>query len=139
MIAGNVRDVRQALFAELTYHTAYDPMRAIRTERHAYIRSFADRPLHLPVHVDASPTKDLLRDSGYFEARRPPEMLFDLVNDPWERSNLASDPACASVRGELQDRLERWLHATGDPLLHGEVAAPTGAILTPFDAYAPEG
>ena len=99
MVAGAVRDVRQELFAELTYHTAYDPMRGIRTARHTYIRSFADRPLHLPAHVDASPTKDLLRDRGYFEPRRPPELLFDLERDPEERTNLADDPAYAQRPG----------------------------------------
>lgn len=138
IVAGGARDVRQELFAELTYHTSYDPMRAIRTERHKYIRSFADRPLHLPAHVDASPTKDLLREGGYFEPRRPPELLFDLVNDPWERTNLAGDRTFAGVRDSLRDRLERWMRATGDPLLHGEMAAPAGATLTPADAYNPE-
>jgi N-sulfoglucosamine sulfohydrolase len=139
LVAGGVRAVRQELFAELTYHTSCDPMRGIRTERHKYIRSFSDRPLHLPAHVDSSPTKDLLRDRGYFEQRRPPEMLFDLVHDPLERTNLAGDPTYASVRDSLRDRLERWMRATGDPLLDGEVVAPAGATLTPVDAYAPEG
>jgi N-sulfoglucosamine sulfohydrolase len=138
IVTGEVRNVRQELFAELTYHTTYDPMRAIRTERYKYIRSFSDRPLHLPAHVDAGPTKDLLRERGFFEQRRPPEMLFDLVHDPLEQTNLAGDPTCASVRASLRDRLERWMQATGDPLLDGEVAAPAGATLTPVDAYAPE-
>jgi N-sulfoglucosamine sulfohydrolase len=139
IIAGGARDVRQELFSELTYHTSYDPMRAIRTERHKYIRSFADRPLHLPAHVDASPTKDLLRDDGYFEPRRPPELLFDLMNDPWERTNLAGDLTFAGVRDMLRDRLERWMRATDDPLLDGDVAAPVGATLTPIDSYSPDG
>ena len=138
IVNGGVRDVRQEVFAELTYHTTYDPMRAIRTERHKYVRSFADRPLHLPAHVDASPTKDLLRDRGFFEPRRPAEMLFDLAHDPLERTNIAGDPSSASVLDSLRDRLERWMRATGDPLLAGEVAAPAGAIITPVDAYAPE-
>jgi arylsulfatase A-like enzyme len=139
LVAGEVREVRRELFAELTYHTAYDPMRAVRTERYSYVRSFAERPLHLPAHVDASLTKDLLRDAGYFEQRRPPEMLFDLVDDPWERNNLAGDPTHASVRDALRDRLERWMQATGDPLLTGAVAAPAGATLTSADAYDPGG
>ena len=139
IVSGGARDVRQEVFAELTYHTAYDPMRSLRTERYKYVRSFADRPLHLPAHVDASPTKDLLRDRGFFEARRSPEMLFDLEHDPLERTNLAGDPAAAIVRDELRHRLERWMLLTGDPLLDGEVAAPAGATLTPADSYAPDG
>ena len=139
MVAGSARDVREELFAELTYHTAYDPMRGVRTARHKYVRSFADRPLHLPAHVDASPTKDLLRDRGYFEPRRPPELLFDLERDPEERTNLAGDPAYARVQDALRDRLDGWMRATGDPLMRGEVAAPAGATLTPAEAYGPEG
>jgi arylsulfatase A-like enzyme len=139
MVAGDARAVRQELFADLTYHTAYDPMRAVRTERHKYIRSFADRPLHLPAHVDASPTKDVLRDQGHFTSRRPSEMVFDLARDPLERTNLADDPAIASVQSTLRHRLEDWMRTTDDPLLVGDVAAPDGAMLTPIDAYAPEG
>ena len=137
MVTGAVREVRHELFAELTYHTAYDPMRGIRTARHKYVRSFAERPLHLPAHVDAGPTKDLLRDRGYFEPRRPPELLFDLVDDPLERTNLAGDATYSRVQRSLRQSLERWMQATGDPLLDGPVAAPVGATLTPVDAYAP--
>jgi arylsulfatase A-like enzyme len=139
MVAGDARDVRTDLFAELTYHTAYDPMRAVRTERHAYIRSFADRPLHLPAHVDASPTKDLLRERGYFEARRPRELLFDVAHDPLERTNLVGDPAHAASLADLRSRLDGWMRATDDPLLGGEVPAPPGAVLTPADSYTADG
>jgi arylsulfatase A-like enzyme len=137
MVAGAAREVRTELFAELTYHTAYDPMRALRTERHTYIRSFADRPLHLPAHVDAGPTKDLLHERGYFEARRPREMLFDLEHDPLERTNLVGDPSQAATLADFRSRLERWMRATVDPLLDGDVPTPPGAALTPADSYAP--
>ena len=129
--------MRQEVFAELTYHTTYDPMRAIRTDRYKYIRSFADRPLALPTHVDPSPTKDLLRDQGYFAWRRPAEMLFDLAHDPLERSNLAGQPGYAAVQAELRARLDEWLRATGDSLLDGDIPAPLGAIITPVDSYEP--
>lgn len=137
MVAGGARSIRPMHLAELTFHTAYDPMRLIRTEQYAYIRSFAERPFHLPAHVDASPTKDLLRERGYFEARRPSELLFDLAHDPWQQTNLADDPAHASVRAVLGDLLERWMRTTGDPLLDGTVPAPPGATLTPADSYEP--
>ncbi|MFN8636811.1 MAG: sulfatase [Chloroflexota bacterium] len=139
MVAGRVRDVRQELFAELTYHTAYDPMRAVRTARHKYVRSFADRPLHLPAHVDASPTKELLRERGYFEARRPLEQLFDLADDPLEQTNLAASSDAATVLSALRERLAHWMQVTGDPLLAGTVHPPAGAIVTPADSYEPEG
>jgi hypothetical protein len=59
--------------------------------------------------------------------------------DQVARADLAGDPICSRVRDLLRDLLERWMHATGDPLLDGEVAAPAGATLTPVDSYALEG
>lgn len=40
--------------------------------------------------------------------------LFDLTRDPDELRNLADDPAHASVRAELRERLLRWMLDTGD-------------------------
>ncbi len=137
LVQGAAKSVRDEIFAELTYHTTYDPMRGVRTERYKYVRSFADRPFSLPTHVDPSPTKDLLRDQGYFERRRPSEMLFDLERDPLEQTNLATDPEYRSVLDDLRASLERWMRETGDPLLGGDVAPPDGATITPVDSYEP--
>jgi arylsulfatase A-like enzyme len=137
LLRGTETAVRDAVFAELTYHTAYDPMRALRTTRYKYIRSFADRPLSLPAHVDPGPTKDLLRDQGFFAQPRPREMLFDLDCDPLEQRNVAGAPTYAAALADLRARLERWMADTGDPLLRGDIAAPPGAIVTPPDSYEP--
>ncbi|MFM8763808.1 MAG: sulfatase-like hydrolase/transferase, partial [Spartobacteria bacterium] len=50
---------------------------------------------------------------------RPEEILFDLVFDPHEANNLASDPGHAAVLAEMRARLARWMKETGDPLLSG--------------------
>jgi N-sulfoglucosamine sulfohydrolase len=137
LLNGSTTSVRDEIFAELTFHTAYDPMRGLRTLRHKYIRSFAERPLSLAAHVDPSPTKDLLRDQGYFNQPRPREMLFDLHTDPLEQINLAGDPAHAVILTSMQARLDRWMEETGDPLRHGDIAPPPGAIVTPPGSYEP--
>jgi N-sulfoglucosamine sulfohydrolase len=36
--------VRSEIFSELTYHAAYEPQRAIRTDRFKYVRRFDDDP-----------------------------------------------------------------------------------------------
>ena len=40
--------------------------------------------------------------------------LFDLQNDPYEITNLASDAGYASVKQQLFDRLVQWRNETGD-------------------------
>lgn len=137
LVKGSAASVRDVIYGELTYHTAYDPQRAIRTERYKYIRSFAERPESLPTHVDPSPTKDFLRDQGYFQRPRAPEQLYDLVADPGEQRNLAADPATPEILRDLRRRLVRWMKETGDPLLNGEIRPPEGATVTPLDSYDP--
>ena len=45
------------------------------------------------------------------------EQLFDVVNDPDELRNLASDPAHAATVAELRTRLAAWQRDQHDPLL----------------------
>lgn len=43
--------------------------------------------------------------------------LFDMVNDPWETRNLASDPKYTSIKNDLMQRLQQIRMELGDPLL----------------------
>jgi arylsulfatase A-like enzyme len=124
-----VAQVRDELFAELTYHAAYDPQRAIRTRRHKLIRHFADRLEPVLPNVDDSPSKDLLVAAGWGRDPRPREELYDLLMDPGEMRNLAGSAACADVEAELAGALEAWMRDTDDPLLDGPVAPPPGATV----------
>ena len=123
---GQTHEIRDELFAELTYHVAYDPQRAIRTKRHKYIRHFGERLEPVLPNVDDSPSKDLLVAAGWGSHPRPREELYDLLMDPGEMRNVADDPRYADVHAELGDRLHAWMHETDDPLLDGPVPVPPG-------------
>jgi N-sulfoglucosamine sulfohydrolase len=125
--------VNDAIFAELTYHAAYEPQRAIRTRRWKYIRRFGDRLRPVLPNVDDSPSKDLLLAAGWGERELPREALFDLLFDPQEAANLIGSPRAAGAEAELRERLESWMRETGDPLLDGPVPAPPGAELNSAD------
>ena len=137
LVLGEADRVRDHLLVEQTFHAAYDPMRGVRTERWKYIRSFEKRPYSFPPNVDPGPTKNLLRDRGYFNRPRPEELLFDLDADPIEQHNLADDPTYAQTVAELRELVMRKMREDGDPLLHGPVPLPPGAIVTPPDSYEP--
>ena len=57
-----------------------------------------------------------VRTSRYMYARTEsaPWVLYDLEKDPDEMTNLATDPASASLRQELEARLAKWMKDTGD-------------------------
>jgi len=134
-------EVRDELFAELTYHAAYDPMRAIRTRRHKLIRHFGERLLPVLPNVDDSPSKDLLVAAGWAEQPRPRLELYDLLADPIEMRNLAYDEAFSETLDALSARLDAWMEETRDSLLDGPVPVPLGGVvndpagLSPHEPY----
>jgi len=109
------------VFAEITFHAAYEPQRAVRTRRYKYIRRY-ERPVI--ANIDDSPSKDYLLAHGLAERDAPSEQLYDLVFDPNEAHDIAgSEPEIAA---ELRARLQAWMEETGDPLLSGPVAPAPG-------------
>ncbi|HEX5989595.1 MAG TPA: sulfatase [Solirubrobacterales bacterium] len=129
LVRGEVDSLHDAIFAETTYHAAYQPHRAIRTERWKYIRRFDEYPHPVLANCDDSESKALLVAAGWGDLELPEEQLYDLVLDPQEGSNLAGDPTKAEVLAELRKRLEAWMRETEDPLLEGPIDPPEGAIV----------
>jgi N-sulfoglucosamine sulfohydrolase len=127
LVSGETDALREELFAEMTWHAAYEPQRAVRTERFKYIRRFGERDRPVLANCDDSPSKSLLIREGWAERRVPFEQLYDLVFDPNEAANLAEDPDHRDVLDDLRGRLERWMRETEDPLLHGDPEPPPGA------------
>lgn len=129
LVRGKVESLHDAIFAETTFHAAYQPHRAIRTERWKYIRRFDEYPHPVLANCDDSESKTLLVAAGWGKQEVPEEQLYDLVFDPQEGNDLAGDPARAEVLADLRGRLEAWMRETEDPLLDGPVAPPEGAIV----------
>ena len=137
LVRGEGDSVRDAVFGEITFHAAYEPQRAVRTERHKYIRRFVDGPPVL-ANTDDSTTKDLMIDLGWADRPVDSEQLYDLRLDPNEARNLAADPAYAGLRDQLAARLDEWMADTADPLRDGPVPAPGGVLLNSADQRSAE-
>jgi N-sulfoglucosamine sulfohydrolase len=129
LVRGETGRLHEAIFAETTYHAAYQPHRAVRTERWKYIRRFDDYEHPILANCDDSASKDLLVKAGWGEQIVPEEQLYDLVLDPAEGANLAADPAHGEALEEMRGRLDAWMRETEDPLLDGPVPPPPGAIV----------
>lgn len=112
---------RERIFAEMTWHDMYNPVRAIRTERFKYIRSFWHLPkVYLPTDVFASESGREVRER-YSVPTRPYEELYDLKETPQEDENVVHEPRHEDVRVDLSRQLHAWMEATDDPLLNGPV------------------
>jgi N-sulfoglucosamine sulfohydrolase len=138
LVNEQAEEIRDAIFAEKTYHVAYEPERCVRTHRWKYIRRFAERSKPVLANTDDGPSKALLLANGWAQRQIPNEQLYDLVFDPNEANNLADEPSLSNVLEELRERLDAWMQATHDPLLDGPVPAPKGAELNDPDQLSPQ-
>ena len=133
-------EANSEIFAELTYHGYYKPMRCVRTDRYKYIRHFSPAVNHMV-------PSDVMRGGAYRDnldlilgyRRTRYEELFDLTEDRDETVDLLSPAgeaadqragrrqaaAVEGVREDLSRRLAVWMRETGDPILDGGIPSPS--------------
>lgn len=138
LLRGSAQEVRDEVFAEVTYHAAYEPQRAVRTRRWKFIRRYGEHTGPVLPNCDDGPSKRLWLDAGWRERPEAREQLYDLVFDPAEQHDLAADPGAATVLDEMRARLDAWMERTADPLLKGRVPAPAGAEVNAADGLSPD-
>ncbi len=104
-----------------------DMIRAVRTQQYKYIRNFLPDRSHAQPnqYKDGKPFIAHMRElyaggklkaetALYFQPTRPVEELYDLVNDPWEMTNLAADPKYSDLLAEMRANLWQTSQQTGD-------------------------
>lgn len=138
LVHGGASEIHDEIFAEVNYHAAYEPKRAVRTQRWNYIRRFGDREHPVLPNCDDGLSKDLWVSNGWKSRLDPREQLYDTLFDPAERYNLAADPAYRATLTEMRGRLDAWMKRTSDPLLEGPVKAPAGAVVNDPDGLSPK-
>ncbi len=106
----------------------FDRIRCVRTKRFKYIRNFFPNlpytqpnlykrrqyPVLTLLEVLYAQGKLAAEQSRFMAPCRPPEELYDLVNDRYELHNLAEDPKYQTVLKELRATLNKWIEETGD-------------------------
>lgn len=138
VLRGARAEVNDEIYSEVTYHAAYEPKRAIRTQRYKYIRHFGDRRTPVLPNCDDGLSKDVWLEAGWKGQYVAPEQLYDLVFDPNETHNLVEQGAMRTVLGDLRQKLNQWMFGTEDPLLKGPVAPPPGATYNDPDGVSPK-
>ena len=110
------------IFAEINFHTSYEPIRAVRTDRYKYIRYFDTTHLKInPSNTDTSLSKGFYMDYDYTNYKKDEEALYDTYYDPDEKNNLINDPELQDVVEELRKKLYDFQVRTNDPILEGKL------------------
>lgn len=138
LIDGTVDSVRDEVFAELNFHSAFEPLRAVRTNRYKLIKRYDGRTHHVLPNVADGGSKEYFLAHGWNDQPPPAEALYDLATDGYERTNRLDDPALTSIRDDLRQRLDGWMRETNDPLVgrlpgNDVLEPPSGAILNSPD------
>jgi arylsulfatase A-like enzyme len=139
ILNGNINEVNSEIFAEVTYHASYEPMRCIRTERYKLIRRYDYHNGFVPANTDDGKSKQFLMAAGVMSRPIAREMLFDLYLDPLERENMINDSTYISVYSDLSARLSDCMERTNDPLVpvNHRVPAPNGAKVNKLTCLQP--
>lgn len=109
------------------------PIRTISDGTHRYIRNLRPDEIYIEKHLMGVQGDGTL-NNGYWGTwvfqswnkpeiydlikrytQRPAEQLYRTADDPYEMVNLADDPGMAEIKLRLNDELDRWLKAQGDP------------------------
>ena len=119
--------VDEYIFAEINFHTSYEPVRCVRTDRYKYIKYYDEtwNKVNLS-NIDESVPKTFLMNNGLKERVKYREGLFDLYFDPTEKNNLAADPAYKDILEKLQKVLYDKQVETADPILKGALEIKKG-------------
>lgn len=123
LLQGDFYKPNRMIFAEKTYHTAYEPMRGVRTSTHKLICNFeSGSKIDVPddVRLGLIYPQMLPQITG----QRGIIELYDLHADPQEHLNLAGRPEIATEERVLRNELRRWMEQTDDPLLNWPLPSP---------------
>ena len=138
-LTGTQPEVNEAIFSEVTFHASYEPKRSVRTKRWKYIRHFNGRATAVLPNCDDGPSKTFWLEHGWqHEPLIANEELYDLVFDPMEHTNLASDLRAKTSLEEMRSRLNQWMRQTNDPLLAGPVPLIRGGRVVDPNAISPK-
>jgi hypothetical protein len=131
VIERQAREIREELFAEVNFHSTYEPKRCIRIQRWKSIRYFDDCERPVLVNYGDGDNKNLWLDHDWESPTVVREELYYLLYDPNENRNLANEktaaePAARAALEDMRARLDRWMRDTHDPLAHPAAARRAG-------------
>ena len=110
-------EMDEAVFAEINFHTSYEPARCVRTKDYKLICYYGDYEKINRSNIDNSPTKQYYMEHGMLDKEKCMLALYDLANDPLEQHNVIQEKEYQEVYQMMKQKLETWRKETGDMAL----------------------
>ncbi|QQE13826.1 sulfatase [Planctomycetota bacterium] len=129
VIDGQKDQIQDSVFASVNVHVSKEVSRMARTKELLYIRRYGSRNTVALPNCDSGLTKNVLMRSGWQDKYMDREYLFDLIHDPMETCNVATQSDYQDKLQHMRGRLEAWQIRTSDPLLHGDIPIHGQAII----------
>ena len=92
------------------------PGRMIRSKQYKYIRNYNTLAAVQRREAAGEKHTEILRMGAEQHPHVPEEELFDVLADPEEKHNLASDPMHGEIKAKLKQELQNWLVTQNDYL-----------------------
>lgn len=110
--------IRDYIYAELNFHTSYEPARCVRNERFKYVKFYDKEWLNLNIsNMDDSKPRDFLLENGLRSKTKPVEALYDTYYDPLETNNIIDRKEYQNELEKLKLQMNEIQNKTNDPLL----------------------
>jgi arylsulfatase A-like enzyme len=93
------------------------PSRMVRTKKYKYIRNFNSIEVYQKNLTGVDRIDYFIKEGAEHYKNTPFEELYDIINDPYEKNNLASNPELKKIKEELTNRLYSWMEEQGDFLV----------------------
>ncbi|MEG0240423.1 sulfatase family protein [Anaerorhabdus sp.] len=114
--------INDVVFAEVNFHTSYEPMRCVRNNRYKYIKYYDEEWNHFNLsNMDESIPKAFLMKNDLISKDKDLECLYDCYYDPEERDNLINKSEYKDIIDSLRNEMIQIQIKTNDPILNGNI------------------
>ncbi len=120
-LKGNEDEIHEYVYGVQTNQNiqrdAVFPSRMVRSNKYKYIRNFNSIEVVEQNYGDNEYVNAFLKRGAEKFKHIPFEELYDIENDPFERTNLAKNPEFQNIKDDLIKQLYKWMNEQGDFLV----------------------
>lgn len=113
-------NVRDRVYGEVNFHTSYEPMRSIRSNKYLYIKYFDDYSFYNLSNIDDSDSKDYYINTSLLGGEKSLELFYDLEKDCNQLNNLIDDASYSGIIDQFRLELYDYMVKTNDYLLDSD-------------------